>query len=734
MSVDIYLGALELNIPMLESSRDLFHITDGDGKLIYANKSWLKSLELELNQCMGMPIWEIFKTMPVNAPQAYQKWVEKVLESTSTHVALDNLLETRTYRIVINRLQGTGGNDLYLWLLIRSDRKTEEVKSQFEDFAVELEREKFENIIESMNAGTWERDVQRKTIVFNQKWAEILGYELSDISPISTSEWEKFVHPDDLSKMYRALDLVYNRDEEYYSTEVRVRHNDGHWIWTLERGKVIKWSESDKPILMLGTLVDISDVVKMRETLHVEKELFKTTLLSVGDGVIATDSNGRIIIMNQVAEFLTGWKLSETQGVAFNKIFNVIYEHSRETCEDVANEVLKTGEVVEVGDIILISKDGRELPIEKTASPIKNSSDKITGTVIVFRDFTEKKEKQKEVEYLSFHDHLTGLYNRRYMDDALDRMDTERNLPFAIMVLDVNGLKLTNDAFGHEMGDALLTAVADIIRKSCRVDDVICRTGGDEFAILLPNTDHKTAEEIKARIISHAAETTLESVIVSVAVGYQVKETVEKSIRDVLTQADNQMYRDKMQYGKAMRNQTVETVLRNVNQKYDREKTHTERVSQYAEKIAIAMGRSEKDIEQARIAGILHDIGKIIVPAEVLNKSEPLSEDEWEEIHKHPVTSYHILKAVDEYAAFAGAVLYHHERMDGKGYPKGLKGDEIPLLSKILCVADAFESMTSDRTYRSKMSKEDAVLELRRCSGTQFDPDVVEVFITKVLR
>lgn len=734
MNAEMNLGALELNTTMLESLLDLVHVTDEQGTFLYANQSWRLTMGLDLEQIKEMPVWNLFKTMPVNAPQAFQKWVEKVQNAKNTHIAVDNLTETTAYKITISIIRNATSKPLYLWVLKPVEPGLTGEYSDVLDYAVELEREKLEDIIDSTNAGTWEWDIETETIIFNRKWAEILGYKLEEISPVSVAKWETFIHPDDLKEMDLMLDRVFNKELEFYSMEVRIKHRDGHWVWVLDRGKVMKWSQSGSPILMFGTHIDISETVKMREHLHVEKELFRTTLMSVGDGVIATDSYGRVVIMNQVAEYLTGWALSEVIGKPFARVFIVKNEHTGEPSDDIASEVLQTGETTEVHDLVLTSRNGREIPIEKTASPIKDSNNEITGVVVVFRDFTEKKEKQKEVEYLSFHDHLTGLYNRRYMDDALDRMDTERNLPFAIMVLDVNGLKLTNDAFGHEIGDKLLKAVAEIIHASCRADDVICRTGGDEFAILLPNTNQETAEEIRKRILVHAAEKTLDSVIVSIAVGYDVKEEMDKSIRDVLKHADNHMYQDKMQYGKTMRNQTIETVLRNVNQKYDKEKIHTERVSQYAEKIAIALGRSETDIEQAKIAGVLHDIGKIMVPAEILNKSDPLTEEEWEEIRKHPVTSYHILKAVDEYASFASAVLYHHERVDGKGYPKGLKGPEIPMLSKILSIADAYEAMTSDRTYRNKMTKEEAIEELRKCSGSQFDPDITEVFITQVLK
>ncbi len=478
---------------------------------------------------------------------------------------------------------------------------------------------------------------------------------------------------------------------------------------------------------------DITERKEMEQIIFNEKEKFRTTLLSVGDGVIATDNKGNIMVINEIAEKLTGWTQEESFGKPLEKVFKIINELTRKTCENPAKKVLQTGEIINLDNhTILVSKKGQETPIEDSAAPIKDNDGQTTGVVIVFRDFTEKKEKQKQIEYLSFHDHLTGLYNRRYIEDTIKRLDTERNLPFAIMVLDVNGLKLTNDAFGHEMGDQLLKKIAEIMKKVCRADDIIGRIGGDEFCILLPKTDDKQAEKIKERIIDLASKTKLDSVIVSAAVGYEVKTSSDEDIEEIQKNADKHMYKNKLEYGKTMRSQTIDTVVRSINDKYEQEQIHTERVSQYCEVIAREMNLSKKEIHDIKAVGILHDIGKIMVPAEILNKPGELTDEEFEIIKRHPETGYQILRSVDEYSALAKSVLYHHERWDGKGYPEGLKKKEIPLMSRILAVADAYEAMTAKRYYQKTKNKEEALMELKKCAGTQFDPDIVKIFAAKI--
>ena len=495
------------------------------------------------------------------------------------------------------------------------------------------------------------------------------------------------------------------------------------------------WFEKDNSIGGILLYIEIINERKQLEReIFNERELFRTTLLSVGDGVISTDEAGRINILNPVAETLCGVSKQEAIGRPLGEIFKTLHEFTREAGEDPVKRILQSGQIIKnENHTVLVSKAGREIAIEKNAAPILDSEGKATGIVIVFRDITEAREKQRQVEYLSLHDHLTGLYSRLYMEDAIKRLDTDRNLPFTVMVLDVNGLKLTNDAFGHEMGDRLLRSVGSILTKTCRADDIICRIGGDEFAILLPKTNADQAEAIKQRLFEAAQTTKLDSIVVSFAIGYSVKQKKDEDIMEIYRDADNHMYNNKMKYGKIMRSQTIETVLRNINSKYDQEQIHTERVSQYCESIARALNLSGREIEECKIAGILHDIGKIIVPAEVLSKPEKLNIEERELIRRHTLIGYQILKAVDEYAGFAEAVLYHHERWDGAGYPVGLFAQEIPLEARIIAVADSYEAMTAKRSYQKTKSKNEAREELLRNAGTQFDPEIVRVFVEKVL-
>ncbi len=207
----------------------------------------------------------------------------------------------------------------------------------------------------------------------------------------------------------------------------------------------------------------------------------------------------------------------------------------------------------------------------------------------------------------------------------------------------------------------------------------------------------------------------------------------EKGIDEILSAAENYLYRHKVTVGMSVRNHAIKAILNTLTEKYNEEKIHSQRVGSFCKRIGIALSLSKEDVDILELAGMYHDIGKISIPDAILNKPAKLTKEEYDIIKTHTMVGYQILKAADEYSGLAEYALSHHERWDGKGYPKGLMGTEIPLYSRIINVADSFEAMTANRPYRTGMSIEDAVAEIKRCSGSQFDPDIAEIFISKVL-
>ena len=606
----------------------------------------------------------------------------------------------------------------------------------FQDITKEMTNvERLANILEGTNVGTWEWNVQTGETGFNERWAGMIGYTLEEISPVSIQTWLTFAHPEDITESEIQLNRIFAKQSDYYDVECRMKHKDGSWIWVHDRGKVMSWTSEGKPLLMSGTHTDISERKRLELDLAQERNLLKTTLISVGDGVISTDNKGNIVFLNKVAESLTGWSLQEAKGKTFQEVFNIVNEFTQEKSENIVNKVLESGKILELANhTLLISKDGIKRPIEDSAAPIIQETGEIIGVVVVFRDFSEKKAKQEEILYLSYHDQLTGLYNRRFYEEELKRLDTKRNFPITVVMADVNGLKLINDSFGHTLGDNLLKKAADVIRKGCRVDDIIARIGGDEFVILLPNTDVVEAELIIQRIKDLALKEKVGAFNISMSFGYETKKSREETIHDILKKAEDYMYRNKLYESSSMRNKTIDLIMTTLYEKSDREMSHSKRVSEICNAIASNMEFNQESINQIRIAGLMHDIGKMGIDEKILNKCNGLNNDEWKEIKRHPEIGYRILSSVNEFSDMASYILEHHERWDGNGYPRSLKGEEISLQARIIAIADAFDAMTSVRTYSNPLSKEEAISEVLRCSGTQFDPYIAKVFVEKVLK
>jgi diguanylate cyclase (GGDEF)-like protein/PAS domain S-box-containing protein/putative nucleotidyltransferase with HDIG domain len=376
-------------------------------------------------------------------------------------------------------------------------------------------------------------------------------------------------------------------------------------------------------------------------------------------------------------------------------------------------------------------KSGDIRRVDVYSCPITYYNEKVLFSIIF--DVTEREEAFEEIKYLSFHDHLTGLYNRRYFDHILKQLNDEKYMPLAIVMADVNGLKLVNDSFGHIEGDELLKKAAEIITEGCRKEDISARIGGDEFAIILPNTDYYDASKIVRRIKKLQSKIKIKQLSLSLSFGYAVKHSVASDIEIIVSDAENKMYKNKMYESASTRNKTVNIILKTLFEKSDGELEHSNRVSNIASAIASEMGYSTEHVNSIGIAGLLHDIGKIGIDETILNKPGFFNKTEREEIEKHAESGWRILNNSDEYSELADYILYHHEYVDGKGYPRGIKGDSIPLESRIIAVADAYDAMTNDRPYRKGMTKDEAIEEIKKNTGSQFDPEVVSVFLEKVL-
>jgi PAS domain S-box-containing protein/diguanylate cyclase (GGDEF)-like protein/putative nucleotidyltransferase with HDIG domain len=375
----------------------------------------------------------------------------------------------------------------------------------------------------------------------------------------------------------------------------------------------------------------------------------------------------------------------------------------------------------------LMRKDGTSFWSNVSVSRIRfNQEDIYMSTVI---DISERKKAEEMMHYLNYHDQTTGLNNRHYYEMNVSKYDTEENYPLTLIKIDINGMKLFNDAFGYEMGDTLVKRVVSLIKPIVYNADMFCRFGGSDFIILYTKVQKPYIDIIMAQINHMMTNETIQNIKVSVSSAYAMKNSIDEDLNSVLKKAEMRLSREKLIDTSSMLSRTIEIIMNSLYEKNSREMEHSKRVSYWCEKIAQRMNLDSHIVSKLRIAGLMHDIGKIGIPDSILDKPDRLTEEEFNLIRKHSEVGYRILSAANEFSEIADYILAHHERWDGMGYPKGLKGNDIPIYARIISVADSFDAMTSDRAYRKAMSINQAKQEITKFSNIQFDPSVVKIFL-----
>ena len=455
---------------------------------------------------------------------------------------------------------------------------------------------------------------------------------------------------------------------------------------------------------------------------------------SVGDGIIVVDLEQRVTMLNRVAEELTGWTNDEARGKSFNQVFKLSHENPEYQVINPVDEVLKTDySTASSNHAIITDRFGNCFHIEDSATPVKDGEGETTGVVLIFRDISERTAQNERIEYLSFHDQLTGLYNRRYFEKELKRIDGRRHFPLSIIMGDINNLKMINDAFGHLAGDEVIYATGKIIKRFCRPNDVAARWGGDEFVLLLPNTDEEATAKIVERMNQAVALAPVDQGILSIAFGWDTKRNLSEDVKAVFKNAENQMYKHKLLMKPQVRDDTIRTIMASLYEKSAVEKSHSENVSGYARQIGEALALNDKELENLHWAGLLHDIGKVTLAPGVLDKKETLTAAEWEALKRHPEIGYHITNSSAELSEISLVILGHREWWDGSGYPKGLEGQKIHLLARIIGLAEAYDAMLTDQPYRPAVTTNQALNAIVQGSGTQFDPTIAAVFVNRVI-
>ncbi|MGQ9473125.1 MAG: sensor domain-containing diguanylate cyclase/phosphohydrolase [Candidatus Caldatribacteriaceae bacterium] len=547
---------------------------------------------------------------------------------------------------------------------------------------------------------------------------EMIGKTDFDLHPLELawSYWEEE------EKMLTTGETIWNdeRQVDDFSTGEKRK------IW-ISTNKVPLYDEQGKIAGIVGINRNITERKEMEEILR-ESEREKVLILNtLQDQVTYFEPGLRIAWVNRAVFDNFGLSPREIIG---QRCYEVIEKRNNPCPGCAVVKAFQSGKPEE-GEVT--SSNGTTW--HQKAYPIFDTKGKVIRVVEISMNVTERKKIEEKIRYLSYHDPLTGLYNRRFFQEELKRLDVSRQLPLSVIMGDVNNLKLVNDAFGHKAGDELLKRAALVLLHSCRKEDVVARWGGDEFLVLLPQTPFNVAQEVVKRIRNLCKEKYRETegtIPLSISLGCATKEKEEENIQDIVNEAESRMYRNKLTESRSARSVLVTSLERSLWEISEETKSHSKRLWGIAQKMGLALGLSSSELDALELLARLHDLGKLGVPRSILSKPGPLEEREWEEVKRHPEIGYRIAHASTELLPVATGILAHHERFDGQGYPQGLRGTEIPLIARIIAIVDAFDAMVSSRPYRKALTRKEALEEIKRNAGTQFDPSLVPVFLKVV--
>jgi diguanylate cyclase (GGDEF)-like protein len=589
---------------------------------------------------------------------------------------------------------------------------------------------------------SYQKLMSNTSIYKDDSISDILREQI-DLMIAEGNGYEEFLY-----EFRRVHNSIYTEGLDKYHLVIPNFKDENTFQWIEVRGTVIERDSEGHVLLFVGVNVDVTEstrrnrelerlriqnerlqlaenlAVKARDLMvwYQEIEFNKVSLSIFGNETISNKlgiprgKDGSIKLSSIYRTLMEDDEESTQMASHLRKSFESLYRKEKNAFTQVLakHRNLKTNEVFYMEHSVEVADYHDDLSV------------KLLGGVIL--DVTTDRLYQQQIRYLADYDTLTNVHNRNYFETYI-----EDQLPssYTIMIYDLDGLKLVNDVFGHLEGDRIIIQLAKFL-KSVYADNLfISRIGGDEFAVLLDITNLNKLDVLEKKLMKRIQEFNRDS---------KVEMTISKGMKQVMNndvafekafiEAENIMYRSKLNNRSSRKSKVLESILETLNAKTEETKEHSERLSVLAVETMKQLNMLRSDeIADMQLLARVHDIGKITIDDNILKKPESLDEGEYELVKKHSEAGYKIIRNITDSDDVCNGVLLHHEKWDGTGYPQGLKGEDIPIFARIISVVDSFDAMTNDRIYRPQMSIEEAVAEIKKCAGSQFDPRVVEAFL-----
>lgn len=675
-----------------------------------ANKKFEEITGLNRQNILGKKISDVINNIADNS-SLWVKFYEEIIRSE----------DSKSFQQYCEKLEQWFNIKVYdekegYFAVILSDIESDFIENISESKKYEknllYSRERYETIFNSAPIGIIIEDNKGNIVEVNEVVCEMTGYNKDELE--GSNVVDKLVLPEHRENAKENIKkIIEDKDLEF---DIKTLTKEGKIKNSHLKETKITLPDGSKGIMSM--YLDITERVKRRRELEMlDFSINKANLL-----IFRITPEGIIEYANETALDKLGYEKEELIGIKAKKI---IKNEDYIVRDNYWKDIKSSGSIKY--EIRFKPKNKKAFPAEVNSQYFKYNNQEYEFSFA--QDITKRKAKEKEIQYLLYKDTLTGLYNRRFLNEQMNRLDTNRQLPISIIMADVNGLKIINDSYGHKKGDELLVKTAEILKNVLRKEDIITRFGGDEFAILLPKTSSEKAEKIIDRIKERIEIAKVNSIPISIGIGIATKKKEVEDIEETLKKADNDMYKNKLSGSKNAKNKIIQNLIDSLAAKSSETKEHRIRMDNLAHKFGKKIKLSDSELSRLSSLVTLHDIGETTIDSDILNKPEKLTEIEWEKIKEHPKIGYKIAAASDEFALVAEEILCHHEYWDGNGYPRGLKKENIPYLARIISIIDAYEVMTNERPYSKAISKEEALSEIKCCVGSQFDPKLAEKFI-----